>query len=194
MDRADTLKIMATLTAAYPNFYKGMQKEDSDGIVKLWTLMFSDEPYQIVEAAVVRLISSDTKGFPPVIGQVKEQIYRLKTPNEMTEYQAFDLVKKAVRKYCPYDKPEDNPFFSLPVNIQHTLGSPSQIRDFAMMDLEAFESVAGSNFMRSYRAKAAGIREFEKLPSDIKQISLQLAERLSDEQRLLGGHNDDISD
>lgn len=77
MTRDETLKIMAVLKATYPNFYKDMTRRDAEGVVALWTDMFSEDSYNAVAAAVKAFIASDSKGFPPVVGQVKQRVMEL---------------------------------------------------------------------------------------------------------------------
>lgn len=77
MTRDETLKIMAVLKATYPNFYKDMTRRDAEGVVALWTDMFSEDSYNAVAAAVKAFIASDSKGFPPVVGQVKQRVTEL---------------------------------------------------------------------------------------------------------------------
>lgn len=77
MTRDETLKIMAVLKATYPNFYKDMTRRDAECVVALWTDMFSEDSYNAVAAAVKAFIASDSKGFPPVVGQVKQRVTEL---------------------------------------------------------------------------------------------------------------------
>lgn len=77
MTRGETLKIMAVLKATYPSFYKDMTRRDAEGVVALWTDMFSEDSYNAVAAAVKAFIASDSKGFPPVVGQVKQRVMEL---------------------------------------------------------------------------------------------------------------------
>ena len=77
MTRDETLKIMAVLKATYPNFYKDMTRRDAEGVVALWTDMFSEDSYNAVAEAVKAFIASDSKGFPPVVGQVKQRVTEL---------------------------------------------------------------------------------------------------------------------
>ena len=65
MTRDETLKIMAVLKATYPNFYKDMTRRDAEGVVALWTDMFSEDSYNAVAAAVKAFIASDSKGVSP---------------------------------------------------------------------------------------------------------------------------------
>lgn len=167
MTLQETGAIMDILETAYPRFYIGVTAEQSEKTVAFWCSMFQDEPVHIVAAAVKALIALDTKGFPPVIGQIKEKIRMLATPSEMTEGEAWCLVAGALRNGLYGSKEE---FEKLPPDVQRIVGSPNQIREWAMMDVEAVQSVVASNFQRAYRKRIERKAEFEALPSDIKQI------------------------
>lgn len=175
MDKTGTLQLLATLKAAYPNFYQGQTESNMNVAVNLWAEMFADDDPAIVAAAVKALIATDTKGFPPSIGAVKAKIRQITTPEEMTEQEAWGLVYKALGRSL-YNAQEA--FDALPRNVQSIVGTASQLRDWAMLDSGTVQSVIASNFQRSYRARAAYDREYAALPSDVKQIADSLAGRL----------------
>lgn len=168
MNNADTLKILSVLRGAYPAFYRDMTRQDADGVVALWTEMFADEPYQLVAAAVKALIATDDKGYPPHIGAVKARIRQLLEPRAMTEAEAWGLVHRATRRGL-YNSQEE--FEKLPPEIQSIVGSANQIREWAMMSADEVGTVVASNFQRSYRARAASIREYAALPADVKAFA-----------------------
>ena len=175
MNREDTLKIMSVLKAAYPNYYKDMKKNEAEGIVALWTDMFQDEPYQLVAMAVKSHIATDTKGFPPHIGVIKDAIVKLHTAEELTEQEAWALVSAATRRSSYYSTEE---YAKLPPVVQRIVGSPEQLKEWAAMDTATLNSVVASNFQRSYKARAGHERELMALPSGIKQAMEQLAGRM----------------
>ena len=74
MDRNETMRILSILRAAYPNSYRDMGKADLEGVVGLWQTMLRDNLYADVSEAVTEFIASDTKGFPPPIGAIKERV------------------------------------------------------------------------------------------------------------------------
>lgn len=162
----ETLTIMSVLKAAYPSYYKDMRRSDADAIVSLWVEMFKDDPAEIVAMAVKAHIATDKKGFPPHIGAIKEAIVKLKTSDEMTEMEAWALVNKATQNSTWNAKEE---FDKLPPVIQRLVGSPNQLREWAMMDSATINSVVASNFQRSYKARAANEREVLALPQDVRQ-------------------------
>lgn len=72
MTRQEAIKILSILKAAYPNSYRGMTKEEANGVVGIWATQFASIPYSVVAIAVNKIISVNT--FPPSIGEVKEKI------------------------------------------------------------------------------------------------------------------------
>lgn len=166
MNREETLAIMGVLKAAYPNYYRDMKRGDAEGVVDLWHTMFASDPAEVVAMAVKAHIATDTKGFPPHIGAIKESIRKLTQPTEMTEQEAWALVSKATKNGTWGYKEE---FEKLPPVIQKLVGSPNQLREWAAMDSEVVQSVVASNFQRSYKARAASEREYLALPADVRQ-------------------------
>ncbi len=176
MTENDTLGIMAVIKAAYPSYYKGMTKLEAEKVLGLWHELFADDDPAIVGAAVKALIACDTKGYPPHIGAVKEYIGKIKQPDTMTEQDAWGLVYKAITR-SGYDSSAE--YKKLPPVLQRLVGSPSQLRDWSMMDGDMVNSVVASNFMRSYRARASYEREALALPDSVKSAIGQITERMT---------------
>lgn len=169
MTAQETGAVMDILRAAYPQFYRGLPAGEAKNVIGLWAAMFAEEEVTVVLAAVKRLIASDAKGFPPSIGAVKEQIYRLHHPHEMTEQEAWSLVVRAVNT-----SNVERSFAELPPQVQAVVGSPVRLTEWGRMDESAFLSVTASNFQRSYRARQEARREQAKLPADVRRFAAQL--------------------
>lgn len=169
MTREDTIKILSVLRGAYPAFYRDITKQEAESTIALWESMFDEEPYELVGAAVKAFISGDGKGFPPAIGQIKERIRLITTPEEMTEQEAWSLVSKALRN-STYGSEEE--FAKLPPEIQAVVHDPGQLRQWAMSPAEDVETVIASNFMRSFRAKQKVSKEYMALPTSVKQLMI----------------------
>lgn len=178
MTRDETKALLAILKAAYPNFYKDMTKEDAKNIVDLWTTMFADEKPQIVVEAVKSLIC--ILKYPPTIADVKEKIAMITHPDEMTEMEAWDRVRRAISYYNASEN-----FANLPSILQKIVGSPNQLREWALMDMETINSIVQSNFMRSYKARVVKEKEFAMLPQSTKQLIAELSQKFSLTE---GGH------
>lgn len=172
MTREETIKVLAVLKAAYPAFYRGMKADELNGIVNLWASQFEGDDYKTVGAAVQAHIATDTKGYPPHIGAIKEAIRKITQPDELSEMEAWGYVASALRN-SGYNSVTE--FDKLPPVVRRIVGSPSQLREWAMMDSDTVQSVVQSNFMRSYRVRAQSEREYLALPESVRELMGQLA-------------------
>lgn len=186
MTLEETGVIMDIFKAAYPQFYKGQTDEERLNANKLWALMFSDDEFTVVLAAVKAFITTDEKGFPPVIGVIKNKIADIKNPELMTEYEAWNLVKEAINNggdgnynFTRNCYSHEAAFEKLPRILQSLIGSPNRLREWYRMSDSTVESVVGSNFMRSYRARAKNEREYAMLPGDVKKFMSELSDGMS---------------
>jgi len=173
MTYKETAEILNVLRNVYPHSFKDIQEKDVKQIVEIWQMMFEGDSFAEVSAAVKALISTRTVGYSPTIGEVKEKLHSLRTVNELSEQDAWAMVSKACQNgLYGYQKEFDK----LPPEVQRAVGQPEQLRAWAAMDTETVESVVASNFMRSYRTKAARQKEFEMLPEAVKSVVGQLAD------------------
>lgn len=173
MDRAEVLKIMSVLRGAYPAFYRNIGRKEAEATVGLWCDTFSHDEYPLVAAAVKALIESDDKGHPPHIGAVKAKLRLIADGEELSEAEAWGIVAGALRNSI-YGAREE--FEKFPPVIKRIVGSPSQLREWGMMDSETVHSVVASNFQRSYKAIAQREKELAKLPPDVKALVGKLTE------------------
>lgn len=178
MTLQETAIIMDILTAAYPQFYRGMPKDDLKKAAVLWADLFKDDPVQNVAAAVKAFISNDRKGYPPAIGLIKEQLFKITQPEQMSEAEAWNVVLKALRNSA-YRADEE--FKKLPPLLKRIVGSPSTLRDWCQQEYETL-SVTASNFQRSYRTMAVNEKEYIKLPNDIKELISGIVKSLPGEE------------
>lgn len=175
MNQTETLKILAVLRGAYPMFYKDMKRAEADSVIALWNEMFADEPYPLVATAVKALISSDSKGYPPHIGAVKEKIRELTAPKGLSAQESWNLVSNALRNGI-YGAEQE--FAALPPEVQAVVGSASQLHDWAMMETETVQSVVASNFQRSFRIIQKRNEDLQKLPTDVRLFIQKAAETI----------------
>lgn len=179
MTIGQTGQVMDILTMAYPQFYSGRDAPDPEKVLKLWASMFEDDDVVLVVAAVKALIASKEDSWPPSIGAVKARIRQITSPQEMTEVEAWALVQKAIRNSAYNSQRE---FEALPGPLRRLVGSPNQLREWAVMDTETVSSVVASNFQRSYKARAASDRAYNMLPADVRALAEGLAQRLALEE------------
>jgi hypothetical protein len=118
-----------------------------------------------VTAAVKALIKTRKEGYPPTVGEVSEKVAELTRPDELTRTEAWSLVSKACRNGI-YGAEEE--FARLPPLVRKTVGTPNQLREWAMMDAVTF-SVAGSHFQRSFEILQKREREAALLPEAFRE-------------------------
>ena len=166
MNREETKEILSILRINYPNSFTRLSNEETYKYLDLWAEAFKDEPVQLVAGAVKSIIYGDTREFAPNIGQVKAKIYSLTHEADMTEIEAWQLVKNALRNSGYHAADE---FENLPAVVQRLVGSPRQLYEWSMMDSEKVDTVVASNFQRSYKVRSKHEREMLSIPSDVKQ-------------------------
>lgn len=183
MTMSQTAEMMAILRAAYPRFYVGMTREDASAALNLWHGFFADDDASLVSDAVKAFIASDTKGFPPVVGQIREKLDVINQAVhgfELTPQTAWGLVKRAM-KDSAYHSAEQ--FAELPEVVQEVVGSPSQLHEWAVSNDGVSESVISSNFQRSFAARAAVHKEIRMMPGDVRA-------RIDADRKMIAGMQD----
>ena len=95
----------------------------------------------------------------------------------MTEEEAWSKVKICISNYHASDM-----FETLPDILKSLVGSPNQLREWALMDLGQLNTVVKSNFVRSYKERARLERESLVTPTTTKQI-------LGEGQKQIGGEH-----
>jgi len=163
-------KIIYIIKTQYPTHYAKFSEKELDDLVKGWHLCLEEFSYEQVSLGLKAYLMRDTKGFPPVVGQVIEQMNKLDSKNEiMGALEAWDLVYKAI---CNSTYNSESEFEKLPPLCQKVLGNPSNLREMALMNTDTVKSVEQSHFIRQYDAYAKREEENLKLPPSMR-ISLK---------------------
>lgn len=168
MTKQDTYQVLAVLQVFYRDSFQELSNEAAQLKVELWQELFADEPVEEVVAAVKAYAATDRKGFPPVPGQIKEQIAVLRNQNGMSEQDAWEMVNNALRN-SSYGSAEE--FAKLPVDVQRAVGSANMLRTWATMPYDELQTVIASNFKRDYRSIVAQKKDFAKIPNAVKQLA-----------------------
>lgn len=155
MTRDETIKIVARIMTNYQNRnipnISSSQEKNIGYVVDEWQRAFCNLPFDIVDNALSVFIMTDTKQFPPTIGNIVDIIVKSRDKdNTMTPMQAWDVVYKAICKSGMYSESE---FEKLPDDIKRCVGSPSQLREWAMTDISNGIGVLQSHFLRIYESE-----------------------------------------
>lgn len=174
MTRDETIKILMVIQAAYPNY----KPPDKTVAVNVWAEMLSDIPYEKVSAAVKMYIQTDTSGFAPSVGDVRERVCDIfAKEDDLNETAAWSLVLKAIRRSTYYSEEE---FAKLPATVQRAVASPKQLREWATLeDVDGKTlTVIQSNFQRTFRVEQQRERERRKLSPDVLQLMQPINDHL----------------
>lgn len=162
----DARKIIAVMLVSYPNF----KPIDTELMATTWADMLNEYSYEQVSVALKCYITTDTSGFAPSIGQLIDKLKTVEQPQELNELQAWGLVRKAINNSGYHSEEE---FAKLPPLVQKAVGTPGQLKQWGMSDIESIETVAQSNFMRTYRAVAKREDEVSRMPIEIRRLIQQ---------------------
>lgn len=175
MERKEVATLLATIQAYYPQY----NPPDKTIAVNAWFDMLKEYPKELIENALRAFISTDTTGFAPSVGQLIGNMNEIQNMGELNEMEAWALVSKAIRN-SGYHSSEE--FEKLPELVQKSVGTPSQLRTWAL-DQNYNEQVVSSNFIKCYRAEAKRKRERMSLPQDIRN-AISAASKDSDAGRI----------
>lgn len=162
-------RLVYAVRGTYPKYYANMGAEDLKGLSMAWALVLGEYDFAIASRAVQLYLTNDTKGFPPSPGQIVDTIHKITNPQllEMTATEAWALVRKAIRNGY-YGAEEE--FAKLPTACQRAVGSPSNLRELAQLDIDQVETVEQSHFIKAYNTQVVRERETAKMPSDIRAL------------------------
>ena len=162
MTREETKKILRIIYNCFPNFRPDNIVETTE----VWELMLADYTYPQISVALKSYVLSNKSGFAPTIGQLVSMVHSISKPQELNEMEAWSLVSKAIRN-SGYRYAEE--FLKLPEIIQRAVGTPEQLRIWAI-DEDYNETVVMSNFQRSYRLVLNRKDETMKLPGEAQRM------------------------
>lgn len=167
MTAKDVKGVLALLQAEYPASFARLTPELMRGKATMWAETFAKDDPTLVYAAVKSIIAGEAREFAPGIGEIRERMRELVTPEELSETEAWAMVSRACRNGTYGAEVE---FAKLPPEVQDAVGSASQIREWASMDEETVQSVVASNFMRGFKSVKARRKTNELMPESVKAL------------------------
>ena len=97
----------------------------------------------------------------------------------LTEAEAWAMVSKAISRASSYSVQD---FEAFPPAVKRAVGSPRQLCEWGLMEIETVQSVVSSNFRRSYAQALTQHREAAALPENVRAQIEGLASRLALEE------------
>lgn len=163
MDRQETIELMQEIEARYPSFAPSNPTKTVD----VWLEEFEEFPYEVVLAGVKTFASTDTKGYPPTVGQVREKIFFLSTMNMQNVNEAWDMVQRAIADSTYH---AEERFENLPPMVQKVVGSPTTLRNWGQTDMQTIGTVIYSQFVKTYESILAREKEKAKIPRKVMAL------------------------
>lgn len=148
MTQQDMAKILSLIFSTYKREFKDHSEEDRRIMLGLWTKAFADKAPVLIMSAVEYYIFNDASGFAPTIGSINN-ILMLAREDLLGEAAAWDYVNRASANSMYYAKRE---FEKLPPIVQKVVGTPAQLKQWAMMDEDTFNTTVKREFKKEYKA------------------------------------------
>lgn len=144
-----------------------------------WYRLLGDIPFDLAKAAVEA--HACTSPFPPTIADIRQRVAKIRQgeTGELTEAEAWAMVSKAISRASSYSVRD---FEAFPPAVKRAVGSPRQLCEWGLMEVEVVQSVVSSNFRRSYAQALTQHREATALPENIRAQIEGLASRLALEE------------
>lgn len=170
MTREETVGLIRSIVSLYPNW----KPENLTETVNAWHWALEDYPAPAVKAALQIYLKTNNTGFAPSVSQIISSMYAVKENAELTEGEAWALVKKAVSDGTYH---AEERFNELPPLVQKAVGNSNMIHQWAMCDSEEVNTVVMSNFQRAFRTVLSRQEFNNKIPLHLINEVLEQKDR-----------------
>lgn len=148
-------------------------KENKSETLDLWAALLSEYQAPMIFAALKAYMLTDTP-FAPTPGQLIGMISKAGSSGDEA-LTAWEAVRRAIRNGTYGAEAE---FDRLPEDVQRAVGSPAQIRAWALDDSDGLETVIASQFIKSYRAQKERAERMAGIPANVRELLAQGAAML----------------
>ena len=179
MTREETKELLMTIRAIYPNF--NVRPEEMTPTLNAWHMMLEEYPANAIGAALKIYVKTNSTGFAPSVNQLINSMYETKKNDQMTEGEAWALVKRAISD-SGYNSKER--YDELPPLLQRAVGNPGMLHQWAMCDSDEVNTVIMSNFQRTYKAMLAKAEFADRVPENLTNVIKGITEK---GERLISG-------
>lgn len=166
MDREQVIKILSYLKVVYPNFYKGLSKQEAEETIAVWQDLFIDCDFNLVFVAIKELINSSENPFPPTISEVKSKMYEL-TNREILPTDLWASLKKAIGNSAYHSEEE---FEKLPMECKMFIKNPRQLKELSQNDSNINDTVVKGQFFKQIEIIQKRIKEDKLMLPETKKI------------------------
>lgn len=167
MTREEMLLVFGEMRKTYPVYYKQLTRQEAENMVSVWADLFVDYPASLILSAAKQFMMNDTKGFPPVPGQIMAIVNAtLKPASDVpSEAEAWEQVKRAVSNGL-YNAGRE--FEKLHPILKRLVGGPDTLYRWALMEEEVLDMNIRPMICRSYNQYAEQERADKLLPPSMQ--------------------------
>ena len=173
MTREETAKLLAAISALYPNF----KVENRSFVIDAWFSMLEDFEYSAISEALKVYTRTVDDQFAPSVNKLIALTRKPSELTQMNEVTAWRLVRKAIGRGIYYSREE---YEKLPEEVQQAVGDPEQIRQWAMLESSEIDTVIQSNFKRRFETMQKRRLEIEAMPAEMQELIKQNTKTLED--------------
>ena len=164
MEKVEVIELFAAISNLYPNSRSYANADDI--MITTWTTMLKD--LQKMDVSIALKVHASKSPLPPSISDIRKIVAELHAEdNPMSGMDAWNLVIRAVRRSAYRSNEEFN---KLPDVCKRLVGSPTQLREWAMVDDPTVLSVAKSQFLKAFEQQKTRESELQLLPSNIRKL------------------------
>lgn len=160
MTREETKDALHIIAEMYPQFPVTSARVD------IWHRIIQDIDAAQIKNAIAAFIRTDTKGYPPVPGQLIALISDQQL-NFLGENEAWDAVTRALRNGV-YGFEEE--YEKLDPIVQKCVGSANMISTWASLPSSEVHTVIRSQFIRAYRTEVDRAKQDAKIPQPVLDV------------------------
>ena len=164
MSKAELRNIMMAIQCYYPNWKPTVEPQF---LLDSWYLVLKDVPYDKASMALQRYVTTDTTGFAPSVGVLRNIVVENENPAELGELEAWAIVRKAIGNSAYHYNSE---FAKLPPILKRVVGQPINLYHWSQMDSETIGSVEQSHFLKAYRSALIQEKEYKAMPEGIRDL------------------------
>lgn len=99
MNKAETIALMKIIKGYYPMYYRN--NESIQEVVTLWHKILQDDDFLHIQKGLERFVKTDSKGFPPVPGQIITLAKDVRIEELNARQRAEDLLPEPETKVAP---------------------------------------------------------------------------------------------
>lgn len=173
MTKTEALKLVFTVKAAYPVYYRNVSQIELEAMADLWIAVLEDYSYEECFTAVTTYLRSGKKEILQSPGQIVDEIEKLKAAGRpegaLTPIEAWErYVRPAIRDGL-YHSAES--YEKMPEIVQEAIHSPDYLRELAGEPSETIDSVERSNFInRLFPTAVTRRQDTARMPAKVRLV------------------------